>query len=252
MRRRLRELRARHRRHGRVEHADADARARGDAGPGFELRLVRVLRIGAAVVRAHGPGRRGGGREGDAGRRGRPRVASCGAPVPARRARPGGRRRSPAGAAACPPPRSRRCGGRSPRRHGPRSGCPRTTRRGSPREPLRSSCAATARARSRRSTARAAGGLGVGAQRRPDAGDLVGGDRRAGAGPAAHDALVRAALGHVAGGGLAGPGPVVALAGRERAVQQRLVTAAAQLVHHGLGHARALVGGHRDPHPRAA
>ncbi len=46
----------------------------------------------------------------------------------------------------------------------------------------------------------AACGLGVRAQRRADAGHLVGGDRGAGAGPAAHDALLGASLGDVAGG----------------------------------------------------
>ena len=44
--------------------------------------------------------------------------------------------------------------------------------------------------------------------------DLVGGDRGARAGPAADDGLLGAAVGDVAGGGLGGPGPVVALAPR--------------------------------------
>ena len=61
-------------------------------------------------------------------------------------------------------------------------------------------------------------------------------------GPAAHDALVGAALGHVARRGLAGPGPVVALAVGQRAVQQRLVAERAQALDNGVGHARALVG----------
>ena len=48
-----------------------------------------------------------------------------------------------------------------------------------------------------------------------------------------------------------GPGPVVALVVVERAVQQRLVAAAAQLLDHGLGHASPLVGGHGDSHAYA-
>ena len=126
---------------------------------------------------------------------------------------------------------------------------PRTSRRGSPRAAPGWWCAATARARWRRSSCARRGR----SRRR----------RRAPPGRpptllAAIDApvpvqqqttrLVGAALGHVAGGGLAGPGPVVALAVRQRAVQQRLVAAAAQLLHHGVGDARALVGGHGDPH----
>ena len=63
------------------------------------------------------------------------------------------------------------------------------------------------------------GGGGVAAQRGADAADLVGGDRGAGAGPAADDALLGAAVGDVARGGLGGPRPVVALAVGERAVR---------------------------------
>ena len=74
---------------------------------------------------------------------------------------------------------------------------------------------------------RAAGGLGVGAQRGADAAHLVRGDRGAGAGPAAHHGLIGTALGHVAGGRLRGPGPVVALLVVERAVGERLVPAPA-------------------------
>ena len=80
--------------------------------------------------------------------------------------------------------------------------------------------------------ARAARRLGVRAERRPDARDLVGGDRGAGARPAADDALLRLALGHVARRALAGPRPVVALALREGAVHDGLVTALAQLLDH--------------------
>ena len=78
---------------------------------------------------------------------------------------------------------------------------------------------------------RAARGLGVAAQRGPHAAHLVGGDRGAGPGPAADDSLLGAALGDVAGGPLAGPRPVAALAARQRAVRDRLVAAPAQLVH---------------------
>src|SRR5829696_804061 len=95
---------------------------------------------------------------------------------------------------------------------------------------------------------RAASGLGVGTEGGPDARHLVGRDRGAGAGPAADDALVGAPLRHVAGGGLAGPRPVVALLAAQRAVHDRIVAAATQLVEHGLGHAGALVGCDRDPH----
>ena len=91
-------------------------------------------------------------------------------------------------------------------------------------------------------------GRGVGAQRGADAADLVGGDRGAGAGPAADDGLLGAALGDVAGGGLGGPRPVVALGVGERAVRERLVAAGAQLLDDGVGDARALVGGDGDPH----
>ncbi len=61
---------------------------------------------------------------------------------------------------------------------------------------------------------RARGRGRVEAQRRADAADLVGGDRRARARPAADDRLLGAPLGDVAGGGLAGPRPVAALAAR--------------------------------------
>ena len=57
-------------------------------------------------------------------------------------------------------------------------------------------------------------------------------------------ALLRPALRHVARGGLARPGPVIALLVAERAVHERLVPAPPQLVDDGLGHPRALVGGH--------
>src|SRR3954468_14067624 len=92
------------------------------------------------------------------------------------------------------------------------------------------------------------GGLGVAAQRRPHARDLVGGDRRAGPGPAAHDRLRGAALGHVARGRLGAPRPVVAVAVDQGAVGERLVAAAAQLVEQAIRDAGVLVGGDGDPH----
>ena len=79
-------------------------------------------------------------------------------------------------------------------------------------------------------------------------GDLVGGDRGAGARPAGHDGLLGATLGDVAGGGFGGPRPVVALVGVERAVQQRLVAAGAQLLDERARDAGVLVGGDGDPH----
>src|SRR5215211_5530928 len=82
--------------------------------------------------------------------------------------------------------------------------------------------------------ARSAGGLRVGAEGGPHAGNLVGGYGRPRAGPAAHDRLIRAALGHVAGGGLAGPGPVVAIRLVQGAVQQRFVPPPLELLDHGL------------------
>ena len=95
----------------------------------------------------------------------------------------------------------------------------RTRRRGSPpaaaREVVRSDSASTLASFQRRAPAAVAG---VRAQRGPYAADLVGGDRGAGAGPAAHHRLFGAALGDVPRGGLGGPGPVVALAGAQRAV----------------------------------
>ena len=56
-------------------------------------------------------------------------------------------------------------------------------------------------------------------------------------------ALLGAALGHVARGGLARPGPVVALLVVERAVHERLVPAPPQLLDDRVGDAGALVGG---------
>ena len=94
----------------------------------------------------------------------------------------------------------------------------------------------------------AVGRGGVGAQRGADAGHLVGGDRRPRPRPAAHDALLGPARGHVAGGRLRGPGPVVALVLGQRPVQHRLVTAAADLLHDGAGDPGVLVGGDGDPH----
>ena len=52
------------------------------------------------------------------------------------------------------------------------------------------------------------------AERRADPRHLVRGDRGAGAGPAAHDGLLGAPLGDVAGGRLARPGPLLALLAR--------------------------------------
>ena len=92
---------------------------------------------------------------------------------------------------------------------------PRTSRRGSPPAAPGWWCAATGAStlasfhlRAPRAVSR------VGAEGGADARHLVGGDRGAGSGPAAHDGLLGAALGHVARGGLRGPGPVVALASR--------------------------------------
>ena len=71
-----------------------------------------------------------------------------------------------------------------------------------------------------------AGGRGrVAAEGGANARDLVRGDRGSGAGPAADDRLLGAAAGDVARGRLAGPGPVVALLGRERSVADDLVPA---------------------------
>src|SRR5204862_4785334 len=89
---------------------------------------------------------------------------------------------------------------------------------------------------------------GVGAQGGPDARHLVRGHRGSRAGPAADDRLLGAAVHDVAGGGLARPGPVLALAVGEGAVHDRLVTAPPELVHHGLCHPGSLVRSHGDPH----
>ena len=97
---------------------------------------------------------------------------------------------------------------------------------------------------------RARGGRGVGAERRPDARHLVGRDRRARAGPAADDRLLGAALGDVACGRLARPGPVVALALREGTVEERLVAALAQGVDERVGDAGPFVCRDRDSHRR--
>ena len=95
---------------------------------------------------------------------------------------------------------------------------------------------------------RAVRGLGIAAQRRADAGDLVGGDRRPRACPARHHCQLGSALGHVARGRLAGPRPVGALVVGVRAVQDRLMAAASQLVGEPWSDARELVRGERDPH----
>ena len=163
--------------------------------------------------------------------------------LPGRSAGPRPRRRQPRCRSAR---RSRPRGARSPRRRRPCWARPRTSRRGSPRAAPRSWSAGTAPARWRRSTPGAAGGLGVAAERRPHARHLVRGDGRPGAGPAADDALIGAPVRHVAGGRFARPGPVVALLVAQRAVRDRVVAAAAQLLDHGLRHARALVRGDRD------
>src|SRR5207248_2148711 len=80
----------------------------------------------------------------------------------------------------------------------------------------------------------------VGAQRRPDAGDLVRGDRGAGPRPAAHHRLLGATVGHVAGGGLAGPRPIGPLRLGQRAGADRLVPPSPQLVRHRTGDPGAL------------
>src|SRR6266545_2606289 len=82
---------------------------------------------------------------------------------------------------------------------------------------------------------------GVHAQSGAHAGDLVRRDRGAGPGPAAHHRLVGAAGGDVPRGRLAGPRPVVPLAGRQHPVGHHLVTTAAQLLDHLGGDAGVLV-----------
>ncbi len=81
---------------------------------------------------------------------------------------------------------------------------------------------------------------------------LVGGDRCPGSRPAAHDRLVGAAFGDVAGGALAGPGPVVALVAGQSAVRGHVVATPAQVVHERPGRGRVHVARDRDPHDAAA
>ena len=95
---------------------------------------------------------------------------------------------------------------------------PRTTRRGSPRSSASEVAAQAERERVGVVPApRAGGGGGVGAERGAHARDLVGGDRRAGAGPAADDRpAARGPSATSARGGLRGPGPLGALRGTAR------------------------------------
>ena len=146
------------------------------------------------------------------------------------------------GSRSSPSARSRRGARRSRGRPRRRCGRPRTRRRGSPRAPPPRSCAARARARSRRSSARAPSAVcGVAAQRRPDAAHLVGGDRGAGAGPAADDGLLGAAVGDVPRRGLRRPRPVVALSSASAPCSSGSCPRCAQRVDHGGRHAGALV-----------
>ena len=92
------------------------------------------------------------------------------------------------------------------------------------------------------------GGLGIEAEGGAHTLDLVRRDRGAGPGPAADDRLLGAALGDVASGGLACPGPVVALVLGQGAVRERFVSPLAELLDDGLGNAHALVGGDGDLH----
>src|SRR4051794_6306505 len=88
----------------------------------------------------------------------------------------------------------------------------------------------------------AAGRLRVVTESGSHAGHLVRRDRGAGAGPAAHDALLRAPARDIARRRLAGPSPVVPLAGGESAMRHHFVPARAQCIEHRLRDARPLVG----------
>ncbi len=94
----------------------------------------------------------------------------------------------------------------------------------------------------------ARGGLRVGAQRRADAGQLVGRDRRAGSGPASHNRLFGAAVVHVSRSGLGGPGPIVTLGLGVGAMEDGLVPPAPKLLGQGGRHAGQLVCRDGDPH----
>jgi hypothetical protein len=123
----------------------------------------------------------------------------------------------------------------------------RTRRPGSPRARPRMWRAGSARGRWRRSSGERPRRSGRRRTERPGC-HLVGGDGRPGAGPAADDRLIRPAGGHVAGGRLARPRPVVALGVAEGSVRDRLVPAAAKLLQQGVGDPSSLVGGDGYPH----
>ena len=129
---------------------------------------------------------------------------------------------------------------------------PRTSRRGSPSSSgsevvrrLSASTLASFQVRAPRAVSASR------AESRTDARDLVGGDRGAGTGPAADDALLGLAFGDVPRRALAGPGPVVALVLGQRAVRDRLVPAPAQLLDHRPRHGRVHVARDRNLHARA-
>ena len=82
-----------------------------------------------------------------------------------------------------------------------------------------------------------AGGLGVGAQRGAHAGDLVGGDRRAGAGPAEQHAGLGRAGRHRLADAPTDLGPLPVLAGR-RPDQHDVGAARLEVVPHGIGQRR--------------
>ena len=222
---RLLRLRPDHRRDARVEHADADARAGRRCSAGCRA-STGSSRSGSSRSRSRSRGRSPSwsGASDDAGGGRRARLAhvraSCSSPACATRSEPLPRRRV---AASLISSRWRTFATSS------------ASSLGRGLEPAVEDLPEQRLARGAQGQGehvgvvpapRAAGGLGVGAERGADARHLVRGDRGARAGPAADDALLGAALGHVAGGGLAGPGPVVALVGLERAVQHRLVAAA--------------------------
>src|SRR6185312_7075755 len=99
---------------------------------------------------------------------------------------------------------------------------------------------------------RAPGRLGVGAERGPDAADLVGGDRRARPGPAADDPLIGAPLGHGAGHLGARQRPVdVGVALGERPEDDQGVTALLELLGEEVGERVLLVAAERDLHVAA-
>src|SRR4029453_6886540 len=97
---------------------------------------------------------------------------------------------------------------------------------------------------------RAARRLRVATEGGTNARDLVRGDRRAGAGPAANDPLLGSAFRYVSGRELARPGPVAALARLERAGKNRVVTPPAQLAHQRVREGRVHVACDRHLHRR--